>query len=71
MPDDDPIIDNFDDEGDVSSVEINTKEEPERTQVDVYDINGRLVKRGVSVFDLRTGLKPGIYIVNGKKMVIK
>ena len=71
VPDDDPIIDNFDDEGDVSGVEINTKEEPERTQVDVYDINGRLVKRGVSVFDLRTGLKPGIYIVNGKKMVIK
>ena len=71
VPDDDPIIDNFDDEGDVSGVEINTKDEPERTQVDVYDINGRLVKRSVSVFDLRTGLKPGIYIVNGKKMVIK
>ena len=39
--------------------------------VDVFDLNGRCVKRQVNVFDLRTGLHPGIYIVNGKKMVVR
>lgn len=73
VPDDGPIIDNFDEAGDVSGIEIDDRsgKMDESSLVNVYDINGRLVKRGVSVFDLRTGLKPGIYIVNGKKMVIK
>ena len=39
--------------------------------VDVFDLNGRCVKRQVNVFDLRTGLHPGIYVVNGKKMVVR
>lgn len=38
---------------------------------DVYNLHGQCVKRHVSVADLRKGLAPGIYIVNGKKMVIK
>ena len=73
VPDDGPIIDNFDDPGDVSGVEINDRSNDldGNSLVDVYDLNGRCVKRGVSVFDLRTGLKSGIYIVNGKKLVIK
>jgi hypothetical protein len=73
VPDDSPIIDSFDDPGDVSGVEIDDRsgKMDESSLVDVYDINGRLVKRRVSVFDLRTGLQPGIYIVNGKKLVIK
>ena len=73
VPDDGPIIDDFDEAGDVSGVEIDDRTDnfDGGSLVDVYDINGRIVKRGVSVFDLRTGLQPGIYIVNGKKLVIK
>ena len=39
--------------------------------VDVYNLQGQCVKHRVSIFELRQGLKPGIYIVNGKKMTIK
>ena len=38
---------------------------------DVYDLQGVCVKRQVPVGELRTGLAPGIYIVNGKKMYVK
>ena len=73
LPDEGPIIDSFDFSGDVSGIAIedHTESLDEGCLVDVYDLNGRCVKKRVSVFDLRTGLKPGIYIVNGKKMVIK
>ena len=77
IPDDDaPIIDSFDDAGDnpgdTNGIDIKERQTlDENSLADVYDINGRLLKRGVSVFDLRTGLKPGIYIVNGKKMIIR
>lgn len=37
------------------------------TSVDVYDLRGRLVKKGATNFD---GLQKGIYIVNGKKNVL-
>lgn len=49
-------------------VEVTT---PEVTLVDVYDLSGRLVKRQANVFQLRQSLKPGVYIVGGKKMLIK
>ncbi|MBR1468800.1 MAG: CotH kinase family protein [Prevotella sp.] len=73
VPDDGPIIDSFDEPGDVSGIVIDDKTKiwDEGSLVDVYDLNGRCVKRRASAFDLRTGLKPGIYIVNGKKMVIQ
>ena len=38
---------------------------------DVYNLEGICVKRQVPVGELRTGLSPGIYIVNGKKMLVK
>ena len=38
---------------------------------DVYNIQGVCVKRAVPVTELRSALPPGIYIVNGKKMVVK
>ncbi len=38
---------------------------------DVYDLQGVCVKQRVPVGELRTGLAPGIYIVNGKKMYVK
>ena len=41
------------------------------TLADVYNIQGVCVKRGVPVTELRSALPPGIYIVNGKKMVVK
>lgn len=38
---------------------------------DVYTLHGQCVKRHVSLHELRQGLTPGIYIVNGKKMIIR
>lgn len=38
---------------------------------DIYNLQGQCVRHHVSVTDLRKNLSPGIYIVNGKKMVVK
>ena len=74
-----PITSPTDDEDDVhydddhpDGIEMVSTDPADRTSlVDVFDLNGRCVKRQVNVFDLRTGLRPGIYIVAGKKMVVK
>lgn len=39
--------------------------------VRVYDMRGVLVKSCASKTDIRNGLKPGVYVVEGKKMIIK
>ena len=39
--------------------------------VDVYTVNGILVRRQVPYGQFNVGLTPGIYIVNGKKVVIR
>ena len=38
---------------------------------DVYTLQGVCIKRQVPVSELRSLLPPGMYIVNGKKMIIK
>ena len=37
----------------------------------IYTLQGQCVKHHVPVAELRQHLAPGIYIVNGKKMVVK
>ena len=37
----------------------------------VYDLRGVLVKSGASMDEVKSGLKAGIYMVQGKKMIIK
>lgn len=39
--------------------------------VRVYDLRGMLVKRAASLTEARSGLLPGVYVVEGKKMIIK
>ena len=41
------------------------------TSFDVYNANGVCVKRHATYRTLREGLRPGLYIVNGKKMLIR
>lgn len=41
------------------------------TRFDVYSINGAKLKAGANYQNLRNGLAPGLYIVNGRKMLIK
>ena len=44
----------------------------ERAQVfRVYDLRGVLVKSGASMEEIKSGLKAGVYMVHGKKMIIK
>lgn len=43
----------------------------EDSTVTVYTLQGQLVKSGVSAAEARDGLNPGIYIISGKKMIIK
>lgn len=38
-------------------------------RVNVYNLNGRCIRRGVAAKDALSGLARGIYIVNGKKIV--
>ncbi|MCR5131267.1 MAG: CotH kinase family protein [Prevotella sp.] len=69
--DDETIDDQFPYDGVADGIEVLPDETDRTSLVDVYDLNGRLVKRRTNVFDLRTNLRPGIYIVNGRKMVIR
>ena len=43
----------------------------EPTLFDVYDMRGMQMKSKATFQNLRDGLRPGLYIVNGKKMLIK
>lgn len=45
--------------------------ENEASVIKVYDTRGILLKTATSMDDARAGLKAGVYIVNGKKMIIK
>lgn len=45
--------------------------ENEASVFKVYDTKGVLLKTATSMDDARAGLKAGVYIVNGKKMIIK
>lgn len=39
--------------------------------IKVYDVRGILLKTSSSMDEVRKGLKAGVYIINGKKMIIK
>ena len=41
------------------------------TLADIYDLRGVCVKKAVPVTELRHHLSPGLYIVNGKKMMVR
>ncbi len=41
------------------------------TRFNVYNMNGMRVKAGVTFDQVRLGLAPGLYIVNGHKMLVK
>ena len=59
-------------EGKVSGVvEVEADGTIGNQKVNVYDLNGRLVRANVDSFFALKGLNPGIYIVNGKKVLVK
>ena len=43
----------------------------EKQLVDVYDIRGRLIRRNMSITDIKKHLPSGVYIVAGRKIVIR
>lgn len=43
----------------------------EDAAVDVYTVNGILVRSEVKASDATSGLTPGIYIIGGKKVLVK
>lgn len=58
--------------GELSSITSATvADEAEATTVNVYDLNGRLIKVGVGKSVATEGLQKGIYIVGGKKVIVK
>ncbi len=44
---------------------------PQPTRFSVYDLRGILLKRDASFNNWREGLAPGLYIVNGKKVLVR
>lgn len=50
----------------IDDVEAETIEQP----VDVYDLYGRRIRRGVNRSEATVGLAPGIYIVGGRKISV-
>lgn len=59
-------------DGEITSVISATQTvEDESEVVNVYDLNGRLVKSGVKAGSATSGLQKGIYIVGNKKVVVK
>ncbi len=66
------LDDNEPDEPVADGIENVGHSSEDRSQlVDVYTVDGIRVKSRVAAGDIRTGLKPGIYIVGGKKLLIK
>lgn len=55
------------DEGVTSTIDV---EQTMTGKVNVYDVIGRTLRLNVEVDDCTNGLKPGVYVVNGKKVVI-
>ena len=41
------------------------------SRFDVYDLRGVRLKQGASYDNFRTGLAPGLYIVNGRKVLVR
>ena len=39
--------------------------------VDVYDMKGVLVRQGVNPSEATKGLPTGVYVINGKKVLVK
>ncbi|MCQ2231544.1 MAG: hypothetical protein MJZ30_06815 [Paludibacteraceae bacterium] len=55
------------DEGVTSTIDV---EQTMTGKVNVYDVIGRTLRLNVEVDDCTNGLKPGVYVVNGKKVII-
>ena len=58
-------------DGDKTGVKVIEVRDEASEYVDVRDLNGRLVARNVRLQDVRSKLSNGIYIVNGKKLVVR
>jgi hypothetical protein len=55
----------------INSITAPTTRDESLKKVNVYTIDGVLVRRGVKADEARTGLGKGIYIIGGRKVVIK
>ena len=56
------------DDADVTAIESVETLDPERN-VDVFSVNGALVKKNVKAADALQSLPKGVYVVGGKKIV--
>lgn len=43
----------------------------DNTKVTVYTVGGQLVEKNVRINDAKSTLAPGVYVVNGQKMIVK
>ena len=61
----------IDDEGNILDEEQDQIYNDLMKEVDVYDLSGRMVRRQVRKSEALRGLHKGIYIMDGKKYVVK
>ena len=52
----------------ITGIDTPKTDNGKNTVYDIYDMNGRLVRKAATTTD---GLKPGLYIINGKKILVK
>lgn len=57
--------------GEGAGIDCVTADDDESTSADVFHISGRLLKKGVMREDALEGLDSGIYIIDGRKYVVK
>ena len=65
------LDDGDEEETEPTGVEKNTPQRPQHIYVDVFDLSGRCVARQVKRHELRSRLSNGVYVINGKKFVVR
>ena len=65
------LDDDDEEETEPTGVEKNTPQRPQPIYVDVFDLSGRCVARQVKRHELRSRLSNGVYVINGKKFVVR
>ncbi|MBP3566125.1 MAG: T9SS type A sorting domain-containing protein, partial [Paraprevotella sp.] len=52
----------------ITGIDTPRADDGKDTTYDIYDMSGRMVRKAATTTD---GLKPGLYIINGRKVLVE